>query len=64
MSGCCVCLAIAENPLLGGLETSGQIEYRYIIGMSRGFGSLQTSLLCIMVDLAVGGSVAVNFSDK
>ena len=61
-----------DNPLLGGLETFGQRAYCYNWHTSRlffndfcvlkyfcFFGSLQNSLLCIMGELAEGGSVTV-----
>ena len=71
--------AIAENPLPGGLETSGRRVYLLLWHISRQycfffekilhsdfFGSLQTSLLCIMGELVVGGSVVdpVGISDR
>ena len=65
--------AIPENPLPGGLETSGLLlifEYLktfscFVVSIiilhlkNLVFGSLRTSLLCIMGELAGGGFVAV-----
>ena len=48
LSVCMSVCAIAESPLLDGLETSGQV-----------LGSLKTSLLCLMGELAGRGSVIV-----
>ena len=79
----CVC-AIAENPIPGGLETSGQRAYRIYWHVLRYFcvfvflmffcvlnffwflWSLQTSLVCLLGELAGRGSVAmsVSVSDK
>ena len=68
-----VCLS-PFSPFTGGLETSGQRVYLYycktrcflqgldnfvVLTKKWVFGSLQTSLLCRVGELAGGGSVAV-----
>ena len=62
--------AIADKPLPGGLETTGQRVYHlyYFLRLQiySAFGFLETSLLCIMGELEGGGSVAlaVGVSDR
>ena len=65
----CVSIPSWKTPLSGGLETSGQRAYRYywhtstrifcVLNIFKVFWSLQTSILCIVGELAGGGSVGV-----
>ena len=61
----CVCCVIVENPLPGHwtLPVKDINLWTFLgflhLDISSGFGSLRTSLLCIVGEIAGGGSVAV-----